>query len=74
MHRDPYQVLGVQRGSSRADIKAAFRRLVLENHPDRLGGSSVATSRLHEIITAYKELLRRPLEVESPPISTNLTS
>jgi hypothetical protein len=68
MHHDPYQVLGVQPGSSLTEIKAAFRRLVLENHPDRTGGSSIATERFHEIVAAYKELLRRPLEIDGPPI------
>lgn len=68
MHRDPYQVLGVQPGSSLAEIKAAFRRLVLANHPDRRGGSSIATERFHEIVAAYKELLSRPLEIDSPPV------
>ena len=33
---DPYQILGVTRDNSDAEIKAAHRRLVLENHPDRL--------------------------------------
>lgn len=33
---DPYTILGVTRDQSDADIKAAHRKLVLENHPDRL--------------------------------------
>lgn len=34
--RDPYDVLGVSRGASLADIKAAWRQLVRETHPDRM--------------------------------------
>ena len=33
---DPYCVLGVTQAASEAVIKAAYRRLVRENHPDRL--------------------------------------
>ena len=33
---DPYTILGVTRDQSDADIKAAHRKLVLQNHPDRL--------------------------------------
>lgn len=33
---DPYQILGVSRSASATEIKSAHRRLVLENHPDRL--------------------------------------
>ena len=33
---DPYQILGVGRDDSDGEIKAAHRKLVLQNHPDRL--------------------------------------
>lgn len=33
---DPYEVLGVQRGAADADIKSAYRKLIHENHPDKL--------------------------------------
>lgn len=32
---DPWRELGVPRGASEADIKAAYRALVLQFHPDR---------------------------------------
>ena len=32
--RDYYEILGLTRGASDADIKKAFRKLAKENHPD----------------------------------------
>jgi len=37
---DHYGTLGVQRDASDAEIKAAFRRLASQNHPDRDGGDA----------------------------------
>jgi DnaJ like chaperone protein len=33
---DPFEILGVDRKASDAEIKAVRRKLVVENHPDRL--------------------------------------
>ncbi len=33
---DPYGILGVARDAAESEIKAAYRKLVRENHPDRL--------------------------------------
>lgn len=33
---DPYQILGVARSASNSEIKAAYRKLIHENHPDKL--------------------------------------
>ena len=60
--RDPHVVLGVQAGASSATIKAAWRRLARENHPDLTGddpaASRVATRRMAEINDAYAALVR----------------
>lgn len=38
---DPYQLIGVSRDASDSDIKSAYRKLVIENHPDKLMAQGV---------------------------------
>jgi len=40
--RDPYEVLGVTKGASDAEIKKAFRSLAKKFHPDTKGGDVAA--------------------------------
>ncbi len=55
-------------GSSTARVKAAWRRLAREHHPDLTGGDAVAaraaTRRMAEINTAYETLVSRRGPVE----------
>jgi curved DNA-binding protein CbpA len=57
---DPYDVLRVTRDASLATIKAAWRRLARENHPDLIGHDAAAarsaTRRMAEINRAYEQL------------------
>jgi molecular chaperone DnaJ len=53
--RDYYDVLGVQKGAGKDEIKAAYRKLALQFHPDR-NKSPEATERFKEISEAYAVL------------------
>jgi molecular chaperone DnaJ len=57
--RDYYDVLGVSRSASDADIKSAFRQMAKQHHPDRNPGDKVAEARFKEVNEAY-EVLRDP--------------
>ena len=54
--RDPYDVLGLGRSASEAEVKRAYRKLAKENHPDRHGGSAKAQAKFSEISSAYEIL------------------
>jgi DnaJ-class molecular chaperone len=51
--RDPYQVLGVAKSASEAEIKKAFRNLAKKHHPDTHAGDEAAKKRFQEISAAY---------------------
>ena len=53
--RDLYQVLGVERGASDAEIKRAFRKLAQQWHPD-VNTEPAAQERFKEINEAYQIL------------------
>jgi hypothetical protein len=60
--RDPHDVLGVDRDASQAAVKAAWRRLAREHHPDLAADSATrrdATRRMAEINAAYQALRSR---------------
>jgi molecular chaperone DnaJ len=54
--RDHYEVLGVSRTASPEEIKAAFRKLAAQHHPDRNPGDPKAAARFKEINAAYQVL------------------
>lgn len=53
---DPYETLGVSRDANPDEIKAAYRRLALRNHPDRNPGDAEAEERFKRISEAYATL------------------
>jgi DnaJ-class molecular chaperone len=54
--RDPYDVLGVDRKASAAEIKNAFRRLAKKLHPDANKNDPKAASRFAEVNAAHEIL------------------
>ena len=54
--KDPYQVLGVSRGASDAEIKKAYRKLARQFHPDRNDGSQAAEAKFKEVQSAYDSI------------------
>jgi molecular chaperone DnaJ len=54
--RDYYEVLGVQRTSTEIELKAAFRKLAMQHHPDRNPGDKDCEHKFKEINEAYDVL------------------
>jgi len=54
--RDYYDILGVSRTAKDAEIKAAFRKLAMQHHPDRNPGDIECEHRFKEINEAYDVL------------------
>ncbi|MEO1829470.1 MAG: molecular chaperone DnaJ [Pseudomonas sp.] len=54
--RDYYEVLGVEKGASEADLKKAYRRLAMKFHPDRNPDDEKAEEKFKEATEAYEVL------------------
>ena len=54
--RDYYEVLGVARSASDADIKSAYRKLAMKYHPDKNPGDHSAEEKFKEAAEAYAVL------------------
>ncbi|WP_339631354.1 TerB family tellurite resistance protein [uncultured Sneathiella sp.] len=62
---DPYQILGVSADISDAELKQAYRRLIRENHPDKVMAEGlpqefvdVANDKLAKINAAYDQIAK----------------
>ncbi len=51
--RDPYEVLGVKKTASEADIRSAYRALAKRHHPDLNPGDAKAEAQFKDIQAAY---------------------
>ncbi len=56
MSKTLYDVLGVSPSSTEDEIKKAFRKLAVENHPDKNPGDASKEARFKEINSAYQVL------------------
>jgi molecular chaperone DnaJ len=54
IRKDFYDTLGVPRDVSDEDLKKAYRKLVLQYHPDRNPGDKTAEAKIREINAAYE--------------------
>lgn len=54
--QDYYEILGLERGAPEADIKRAYRKMAMDNHPDRNPGDHEAESRFKAAAEAYSVL------------------
>ncbi|XWO14162.1 Chaperone protein DnaJ [Candidatus Hepatincola sp. Pdp] len=57
--KDYYQILGISKSASPADIKAAYRKKAMEHHPDRNPNDNNAEARFKEVNEAY-DVLKDP--------------
>jgi molecular chaperone DnaJ len=51
--RDYYEVLGVSKGAGEQELKACYRKLALQYHPDRNPGDHTAEEKFKEAAEAY---------------------
>ena len=56
MAEDYYQLLGVHRNATEAELKRAYRKLAQESHPDKNQGNKESEEKFKEINEAYEVL------------------
>jgi molecular chaperone DnaJ len=56
MAKDYYELLGVHRNASEAELKRAYRRLAHEHHPDKNPGNKASEEKFKDISEAYAVL------------------
>jgi molecular chaperone DnaJ len=53
VEKDYYQVLGVPKNASQADVKKAYRKLAQQYHPDANPGNAEAEAKFKDVSSAY---------------------
>lgn len=54
--RDYYEILGVSKNASQDDIKKSYRKIAMQNHPDRNPNNKQAEDKFKEAAEAYEVL------------------
>jgi hypothetical protein len=75
MANNPYDVLGLTPGATRAEINRAFRKLAKQHHPDLNPGNKSAEDKFKTITEAHNQLTGKsppPIEI-LPPAGTDMS-
>lgn len=59
MKKDFYEILGISKNATAAEIKKAYRKRAIENHPDKNPGNKEAEEKFKQAAEAY-EILSNP--------------
>lgn len=59
MSKDYYNILGIERGASKDDIKKAFRTLAHKYHPDKKGGDEAKFKEINEAYSILSDDTKR---------------
>ena len=73
--RDYYEVLGVGKSAPDGEIKKAYRKLALANHPDQNKGDKAAETRFKELggeVVAAEAVA--PTDVDMRPLLTGIAT
>lgn len=74
---NPYEVLGIKEGSSKEEIKKAYRELAKKYHPDQYGNNplkDLAEEKMRELNEAYDYLMKNTDNSSSSYSSTSYSS